>query len=48
MNYSTLDSEHNQRNLRIYLRNQQTCTFNNHNLSKGGLINNPIFVDGSS
>ena len=47
-NYSTLNNEHNWEDLRVYLRNQQTCTSNNYNYMRGGPISNPIFADVSS
>ena len=34
-NYSTLDNEHNWEDLCIQLRNQHTCTSNNHKLNQG-------------
>ena len=36
--YSTLNSEHNLEDLCIQLRNQQTCTFDNHDCIRGGMI----------
>ena len=36
--YSALNREHNGENLYIQLRNQQACTFDNHNLIWGGAI----------
>ena len=43
INYeSTLNSEHNCKDLCIQLRNEQTCTFNYHDEIKGGRIFDPI------
>ena len=42
-NYSTLDRERSWEDLCIQLRNQQTYTFDNHNLVRGGPILNPVF-----
>lgn len=47
--HSTPNTEHNWEDLRILLKNHQTCTYDNHNLkSQGGMIFNPILTNGSS
>ena len=43
--YSTVNNKHNREDLCSYLRNQQTCTSNNHNYIKGGPIFNPFFLE---
>ena len=48
INYSTLNNEHDSEDLRIQLRNQQTCTSNNHNWIRGGSIVNMTFANASS
>ena len=48
INYSTLNSVHNWEDLCIQLKNQQTCTFDNHKETRGGPILNPSFADASS
>ena len=48
INYSTLTSEHIWEDLCVKLKNQQTCTSDNHNLISVGPIFNLIFVDASS
>jgi hypothetical protein len=44
-NYSTLNSDHNWKDLCIHLRDQQTCTSSLHNQIRGGLIFNLVLVD---
>jgi hypothetical protein len=43
-NYSTFDNLHDREDLCIQLRNQQTCTSNNHDLITGGPIWNMVFA----
>jgi hypothetical protein len=42
-NYFTLNSEHDWEDLYIQLRNQQTCTSDNHKWIRGRSIFNPVF-----
>jgi len=45
INNSTLNNEHNWQNLCNQWRNQQSCTSDNHNYTKGGWNSNLKFVD---
>lgn len=45
INWLLDDREHNWEDLCIMLRDQQTCTFNNHNYIKGHPVSNQTFAD---
>ena len=45
INYSTLNSEHSWENLCNHFRKQQTCAFDKHTKSRGGLVFLSFIVD---